>query len=124
MMWTRNQRGVAVRLFLKRLGLLVLLLVVAYAASSVWGVYKKERETAARRAEAERELSELDARKKKLLADIGRLQSDRGIEETLRAQYGFAEQGEGLIVIVDSPTSDAAQASSTVPWFRKIFPWW
>ncbi|MBI4093334.1 hypothetical protein HY417_00055 [Candidatus Kaiserbacteria bacterium] len=122
MMWTRNQRQVAVRLLLKRLSLLLLFSVVLFAISGVWSVYKKERETAKRRGEAEVELSELTARRQKLQGDIDTLETDRGLEETLRAQYGLAVEGEGLIVIVDPPSSEPVHATSTFrDWFRAVF---
>lgn len=124
-MWSRNQRTIAARLFLKRLGLLALFILVVIAASGVWGVFQKERETAARRAEAEALRVDLEARAKKLQADIMTLRSDRGLEATLRAQYGLAEEGEGLIVIVEPPATKEAEATSTSrDWFSKIFWWW
>lgn len=123
-MWSRNQRHSAARLFLKRLGLLALFILALLAASGVWGVFQKERETAARRAEAEALRVDLETREKKLRADITTLQSDRGLEATLRAQYGLAEEGEGLIVIVEPPAAKQGEATSTPrDWFSTIF-WW
>lgn len=123
-MWSRNQRHIAAGLFLKRLGLLALFFLVVFAVSGVWGVFQKERETAARRAEAEAERVDLEAREKKLRSDIMTLQSDRGLEATLRSQYGLAEEGEGLIVIVEPSATQEAEATSTPrDWFSKIF-WW
>ena len=107
---------------LKRLALFALFFVVLFATSGVWSVYKKERDTAKRRGEAAFELSELAARRQKLQGDIDTLETDRGLEETLRAQYGLAVEGEGLIVIVDSPTPKQAVATSTLrDWFRSVF---
>lgn len=122
-MWSQNRRHVAVRLLLRRLALLCLLLLVAFAASGVWGVYKKERETSMRRGEAEAMRDDLKQREGELTADIQMLQSDRGLEETLREQFGLAHAGERLIIIVDA-AEDADQATTTTrPWWR-VFQWW
>src|SRR3989344_5497098 len=100
-MWSRNQRQNAVRLFLRRLGMLALLGLIAVSISGVWGVYKKERESAELRAQIERERADLKARRALLESDLNSLKTDRGIEEALREQYALAENGEQLIVIVD-----------------------
>lgn len=121
-MWSRNQRQAAARLFLRRLGLLALVALVLLAVPGVWGVFQKERESAERRAEAETERADLERRQKQLSADIEQLESDRGIEEMLREQYGLAERGEGLIVIVERPISAPTRATSTLrEWFWKTF---
>ena len=78
-MWSRNQRQSAVRLFLRRLGLLALLVVVFGAASSVWGVYQKERESKKLRAQAETERADLLERQGRLESDIATLRTDRGL---------------------------------------------
>lgn len=122
-MWTRNQRQGAARLFLRRLGLLVLLAVALTAASGVWGVYKKERESAKQRAEAENNRADLEARQAQIEADIAELRTDRGVEEALREQYALAEQGEGLIVIVDPEVPQPAQATTTVMEKIRDFLW-
>ncbi len=124
-MWNRSQRQAVGRLFLRRLGLIALFAVVVAALFGVWGVYQKERETAASRAQAESEHADLAARETRLSDDIEHLTSDRGVEETLREQYGLAERGEGLIVIVDTPNSVPTEATSTVrQWLSRLFPWW
>lgn len=122
-MWTRNQRQTAARLFLRRLGLLALFALVVFAASGVWGVYQKERESGERRAEAETERADLEKRQNQLSTDIERLRTDRGLEETLRQQYGLAERGEQLIVIVDAAAATTGETSSSRNWFQKLF-WW
>ena len=123
-MWSRNQRQNAVRLFLRRLGMLALLGLIAVSVSGVWGVYKKERESAELRAQVERERGDLIARQALLESDLDRLKTDRGIEEALREQYALAENGEQLIVIVDPQSPPAVEATSTVrEWLRKFF-WW
>jgi|SRR3989344_4846727 len=123
-MWSRNQRQSAVRLFLRRLGLLALLVVVFGAASSVWGVYQKERESKKLRAQAETERADLLERQGRLESDIATLRTDRGLEEALREQYALAERGEQLIVIVDPPTAEPIHATSTVQqWLSNLF-WW
>src|SRR3989338_6900838 len=123
-MWSRNQRQNAVRLFLRRLGMLALLGLIAVSISGVWGVYKKERESAELRAQVERERADLTARRALLESDLNSLKTDRGIEEALREQYALAESGERLIVIVDREAPASVEATSTVrEWLRKFF-WW
>lgn len=123
-MWSRNQRQAAARLFLRRLGLIALFVLVVFAASGVWGVYRKERESAERRADAEAERADLEEREGQLSADIERLESDRGLEETLREQYSLAERGEQLIVIVDSAATSIEATSTSHGWLERIFWWW
>jgi len=124
-MWSSQQRNKATRLFLRRLGLLGLFLLVVVGTFGVWGVYRKEQESAALRAQAEGEKAELVQRQTQLGSDIAKLKTARGMEEALREQYALAEQGERLIVIVDAPTSAPVAATTTI--FEKIkqaFSWW
>ena len=114
------------RLLLRRLGILALAGLLAFAASGVLGVYKKAEDTAALRAQAEAEYADLLDREEHLLKDTERLATDRGMEEALRIQYGLAGEGEGLIVIVEPqiPASVQETSSSITRWFRNIFKRW
>ncbi len=124
-MWSRDQRQSAVRLFLKRLGILSLFLLVAFSIPGVWSVYHKERESQLLRAQAEREWTDLVERQTQLEEDLSKLQTDRGLEETLREQFALALEGERLIVIVDPPKPAEVHASSSVrEWFKNVFWWW
>ena len=120
-----RQRNDPVRLFGKRLILLVLLALVALAAGAVWSAYEKERESAMLRMQAEVQLDDFSKRQAQLNTDIADLQTDRGREEVLREQYALAAQGEGLIVIVEPQNATPTKATSTM--FEKIkraFTWW
>ncbi len=100
----------------------VLFILIAFSISSVWGVYKKERESAELSMQALRERTELNDRRSVLESDLASLKTDRGIEESLRKQYALAESGENLIVIVDPQTPAPIKATSTVrEWLRKAF---
>jgi len=104
--------------------MLVLLGLIAVSVSGVWGVYKKERESAELRTQVERERADLISRRALLESDLNSLKTDRGIEEALREQYALAERGEQMIVIIDPEVPVPTKATSTVgEWLRKFF-WW
>ncbi|MDO8552597.1 MAG: septum formation initiator family protein [bacterium] len=124
-MTTFGQRRDPVRLFGKRLLLIVLFLIVTVAISGVWKAYRKEQESLALRKEAEVQLADLTQRKAQLEADIAKLNTPRGMEDALREQYLLAKTGENLIIIVDPPTPAPIEATSSVMnWFRTKLKWW
>lgn len=124
-MLSRNQRQNAVRLFLRRLLMLALLILMAVSLSGVWGVYRKDRESAELRTQAERERADLLDRKALLESYLASLKTDRGIEKSLREQYALAENGEQLIIIVDPNIPEPIKATSTVrEWIRKTIWRW
>ncbi len=100
-MRTFEKREDPIRLMRRRLVILVLLALVFVGVRGVWGVYQKEQESRALRAEAEMQLAELKIREADLRRDMAALKSERGIEEVLREEYELAKEGEGVIVIVD-----------------------
>ena len=113
------------RIMMKRLRLLALLVLVVAASFGVWNVFSKERESHTLRVQAESERNDLALRESDLKGDLSKLETDRGKEQTLREQYALAGQGEGLIVIVDEPTSTPITATTTPKsWLQKFFSWW
>ena len=120
-----RQRNNPVRLFWRRLLVLVLIVIVMFGIWAVWGVYQKERESSARRQQAEAQLKDLSARAKNLTASIGTLETERGQEEALRDAYEVGKAGEGMVLIVDQAPTSTPQVSEPEPnLFRRIFWWW
>ena len=108
----------------RRLIVLALLLVVAVGVKGVWGVYQKQVESRALRAEAEGQLLQLQAREQDLRRDIARLKDDRGIEAVLREEYQLAGEGEGVIVIVEPKEEKVEPEPTTFERFQSAFRWW
>lgn len=96
-----KQRNDAGALFLRRVGLVTLFLLVCAGVWSVWGAWRKERESADLRVRSEVAAADLAQQESHLQDKIASLQSDRGKEAALRDQYAVGKQGEHLIVIVD-----------------------
>ncbi len=107
-----------------RLFTVALLLVALALLEGVWGMYQKERETYAGRAQAERELADIQAREASLRSDIVRLRSDEGIEASLRQQFDMAKEGEGVIVLVDRDKKDEEEAMDlrTASTWKRLIP--
>ena len=118
-------RNDPVRLLGRRLLIVVLATLVVAALFGVWGAFKKERESGALRATAERQLSDLSQRQSQLDSNIAKLETARGKEEVLRNQFALAGKGEGVIVIVNATSSEVhATSSAFAEWLHKTFPWW
>jgi cell division protein FtsB len=79
---------------------------------------EKNREIAAERAEG------LEESKKNLEAQVGKLQTERGVEEVLREDFGLSRQGEGVIIIVDeegAETEVKAEKKGFWSWIKGLF---
>lgn len=105
------------RLILAALGVMVLSL-----SWGVWNIYRKDQESARLNGEAQAQLADLKERQSKLETDLGSLQTDRGMEAALRAQYALGKPGEGLVVIVEPEKPAPLEATSSVmQWLKDIF---
>lgn len=121
-----SQKRDPARLFLKRVGLIILLVAVFLVGSSAYSVYEKEKESRKSRVQAENEYKALLEREARLREDIATLNTARGMEEALREQYALAENDEHLIVIVEPQTASTVEATSTSSfsrWFEALFFW-
>ena len=78
-------------------------ILVFIFAWSVFGFMGKMQITRENRKIAENKLIELKKEKEKLSSDIAKLKTDEGVEESIRAKFGLAKEGEGVIVIVEDP---------------------
>lgn len=124
-MRTFEKREDPIRLMRRRLVMLVLLALVFVGIRGVWGVYQKEKDSRALRTEAESQLLELKAREADLRRDMAALKSERGVEEVLREEYELAKQGEGVIVIVEPPTTSPQMPEPTsLQKFENLLRWW
>ncbi|MFZ2886793.1 MAG: septum formation initiator family protein [Minisyncoccia bacterium] len=122
-MATFQQRRDPMRLMWRRVGALIMLVIIAIAARGVWGVYQKSHEAAVLRQEAEVKLAELETREAQLRADIANLKSERGVEAELRERYDLAAEGESVVVILEDPTPPPTQQPSRYDSFKNLFKW-
>ena len=120
-----RDRNNPVRLFAKRLGMLLLIAATVAVGSAVWSVYGKERDSRAFRAQAEEEQRHLSEQKMQLTGNIARLETVRGKEEVLRENYELGRRGEGLIIIVDPPEPEPIVEEKGIrQWVTKFLPFW
>ncbi len=78
--------------------LFVLVLVFAWNVFSFWRVM---RATSKNKEQAEEKVLGLTEERAKLGEYINKLETEEGVEESIRDKFGFGKEGEGLIVIVE-----------------------
>jgi len=81
--------------------LFLLFLVFLVFAWGVFGFLGKMQETRKNKNNAYDKLEELKREKVRLSGEIDKLQTEEGVEATIREKFGLAKEGEGLIVVVD-----------------------
>jgi len=109
-----------IRLLWRRVFTLFLIGLAGLGAVSVWGLYGKERESAALRSQAEHKMRTLEERFEDLSIKTDTLTSEEGKEAVLRDTYDVGKPGEGLIVIVEESASGSpgAPALDARPWWQ------
>ena len=101
------------------LGILVLLF-----AWNVFGFIGKMEITRENRKIVENKVAELEREKAKLSADIARLETEEGIEESIREKFGLVKEGESLIVVIEDKNALQAESrENTGGFFSRLFFW-
>ena len=102
----------------------ILAVVLVFFIWGVVGFIGKARETSRNKQIAEDKIAQLQKEKDKLSADITKLKTDQGIEESIREKFGLAKEGEGMIVVVDDKTTSPTEASNSSGSFWGFFRNW
>lgn len=111
-------RGKFARLLQSKPALVFLGLLLLVSVWNLIGFWRKMNETGENRERAEERVAELTENKMKLEANIESLESDRGIEEVLREDYGLSREGEGVIVIMEDQSEEVEEEP------QGFFGWW
>ncbi len=91
------------RKFLHSRGMLAVLFIgCILLGKSVFDMYQKSREALANKNQTISEYNELVEREDMLTDSIDSLETEEGIEKSLRENYRVAKEGEGLVVITDT----------------------
>jgi cell division protein FtsB len=103
--------------------LLSLLFVFLVLLKALWGVYAKERRSAAYLEREQGEYSRVMDRKKELAQAVDFLKTDQGVEAEIRSKFRVVKEGEEVAVIIgDEATTTSVQATTTPPgFFKRIF---
>jgi len=102
----------------------VLMMVFFISAWSLLGFWGKMSDTNKNKQLAQEKLQDLQQSKSKLESDISKLETERGVEEVLRENFGLAREGEGLIVVVEEKEGDNqvdTKKGGFFGFFRNLF---
>ncbi|MEX2028314.1 MAG: septum formation initiator family protein [Candidatus Curtissbacteria bacterium] len=104
--------------------LIFLGILVLFFAWNVFGFMGKMEITRENRKLAENKVTELEREKAKLSADIARLGTEKGIEETIRDKFGLVKEGEGLIIVIEDKNAPQIEIEENTGGIFSMFYFW
>ncbi|MEI6660063.1 MAG: septum formation initiator family protein [bacterium] len=96
------------------ISLLIIFCILVIFAYNMIGLIQKEVETRKKKIVQLENIETLRTRQEELDANIAKLSTDEGIEETIRDKYQVAKAGESVVNIVDESPRQA-QSPQAVP---------
>jgi len=103
--------------------LTILIILLFFFAWGVMGFMGKMQLTVENRKIAEEKLKDLEEKKEKLSSDIDKLNTENGVEESIRLKFGLAKEGEGVIVVVPDPNKPEEKPAKSSGFFSFIKNW-
>jgi cell division protein FtsB len=103
-----------------RFVLAVLFVITLVFAWSVLGFWGKMSDTRKNKQLVETKVLELQKEKERLSADISKLNTEEGVEDSIREKFGLAKEGEQLIVVVDEESKEVEEEEGS-NWFTSFF---
>ncbi len=100
--------------------LCLLLLIFAWG---VVGLLQRMRLTMENREIAELKIKELERKKEIFTADVAKLNSETGIEESIREKFPVVKEGEGLIIVVEDKNKPEEESVEEKGFFGKLLFW-
>lgn len=106
--------------------LVFVLLLLMFLMISVVKMYMKSREASFLNSKIEKELSDLEERKKSLEKDIFELKTETGLEREIREKFNVVKPEEEVLNIVDrvDVSDDSTSTKKSKSFFSKIFLFW
>ena len=105
--------------------LVFLIILTVFLIYNVIGLFIKREETEKNKEIAQNKIIELQKQKEKLTSDIEKLNTEKGLEESIRDKFGLAKDGENMIVIVDDASASIPSTENGkkgfFSFFKKIF---
>src|SRR3989338_6525238 len=99
----------------------ILLLIFAW---SIIGFTRKMETTRENRKMIENKVEALRQEKEKLSTDIAKLETEEGVEASIREKFGLGKEGEGLIIIVEdknTPKIEEKPRRGFLNFFKNLF---
>ncbi|MEX0933668.1 MAG: septum formation initiator family protein [Candidatus Paceibacterota bacterium] len=115
----KEKRKWRMRLF-SRITIAGLLFFLLFIAHATWGVFGKFLETQRNKIRAQENVAELLKREAVLVGEIEYLKTTRGVEEEIRENFGFAKEGEGVVIIVRDKGRDTSEKTSQGGFWTRI----
>ena len=103
-MFNFREKRIFERILYSKAMLGALSILFFFALSAVWGVYEKYHEAKQNKDAARAEQESMAERVRSLESEVALLKTDRGIEKKIREEFGFAKEGEGVILIIPDET--------------------
>jgi len=92
--------------------IIVLLVIALILARATWNVFIKNRETKENLVETVEYLDDLKKRGANIEEEIQDLSTERGIDREIREKFRVVKEGEGMIMLIDSPESYTASSTN------------
>lgn len=105
---------------------IVLILLFALLIFFIWNMrdfVARVRAAWENRRIAEERLKDLEDKKAALSADLAKLGTESGVEESIRLKFGLAKEGEGVIVVVPDEKKTEAEPLQKSGFFSFFLNW-
>ena len=99
----------------------ILGMIVFFLGYATWDVYQKAKMTDEKRQEVLRELNRLKEQEATLQGQLKRLQTNRGIEEEVRAKFNVEKGGKKVVTIAPPKKGGGSGPPQATPWWKRIF---
>ncbi len=103
--------------------LALLFILVLFFAWGVIGLVRKMAVTRENRQIAAEKVERLRTEKAKLSGDIDTLNTESGVEKSIREKFGLAKEGEGLIIVVDDKNAPVEKEAEDEGFFSFLKFW-
>lgn len=84
--------------------ILLLIIVAIFLGRATWNMYTTKKQSDEDLSRVKDELISLELHQQALVADITRLQTEKGKEEEIRTKFNVAKEGETVVMLLDNET--------------------
>lgn len=101
--------------------ILLLAIICALLATSVYDLYQKKKHTEAAKQEVEQQLQQLQEQKDRLEKKLGTLSTQEGIETVVREKEAVIRPGEQVVIVQEEIATTTESGNKS--WWARLWGW-